>query len=247
MRKTLVNTIIATAIVTSLSGHALANTHTQENDTKSEYTPAIGMGSGVLVGAVIAGPIGAAVGGIFGAMIGNDVLQEEELKHSEMELVAAKQALTSAQKELFAMHDANESMQQQVKATHVAMESSPTERVLAIETNVQFKTGSAEVEDVYKPQLDLIASAMKRHDQLKVRLIGHADHRGNAQYNKTLSMQRATSVKAYLVDKGVDSEQILTLALGEDKSSGVKGESAFFDRKVVVQIADSPNALTASR
>lgn len=246
MRNTLVKTALAALVISSLSGQAYAGSSSDDKST-TEYAPVVGMGTGVVVGAAVAGPVGALVAGIFGAMLGTDVVQEERLENEQMELAAAKQALSSAQKELFAMHDALENMQQQVKATHVAMETSPNERVLAIETNVQFKTGSFEVEETYKPQLDLIASAMKRHGQLKVRLIGHADHRGNADYNQALSMQRAINVKNYLVEQGVDSEQVLTVALGENNSAGEKGEATFFERKVVVQIADSPNALTARR
>jgi OOP family OmpA-OmpF porin len=44
---------------------------------------------------------------------------------------------------------------------------------------------------------------------------GHADRIGGQQYNQKLSERRADSVKAYLVDKGVDRTKIETIGMGK--------------------------------
>lgn len=44
---------------------------------------------------------------------------------------------------------------------------------------------------------------------------GHADRIGSQQYNQKLSERRADSVKAYLVDKGVDRTKIETIGMGK--------------------------------
>jgi len=44
---------------------------------------------------------------------------------------------------------------------------------------------------------------------------GHADRIGSQQYNQKLSDRRAESVKAYLVDKGVDGNKTETIGMGK--------------------------------
>ncbi|MGB5080449.1 MAG: OmpA family protein, partial [Burkholderiales bacterium] len=44
---------------------------------------------------------------------------------------------------------------------------------------------------------------------------GHADRIGGQQYNQKLSERRADSVKAYLVDRGVDRTRIETIGMGK--------------------------------
>ncbi len=44
---------------------------------------------------------------------------------------------------------------------------------------------------------------------------GHADRIGSQQYNQKLSDRRAESVKAYLVDKGVDGNKAETIGMGK--------------------------------
>ncbi|WP_414828723.1 sortase-associated OmpA-like protein PdsO [Alteromonas sp. H39] len=218
-----------------------------ERDDEADRSAAIGMGSGVIIGAVVAGPVGAAVAGVIGAMIGNDQVQEKRLDESRQALAKSQQALNDSQQALFAMHDELSAMQKEARITRVNYQAETTEKVLAIESSVQFKTGSVTIEPTYHTQLDKIADALARHDKLTVRLTGHADNRGDAAFNQALSMQRALSVKKYLTAKGVKSEQVFTVAMGEEKSAGQSYEETFFDRRVVMQISEDSNTLTAKR
>ncbi len=59
-------------------------------------------------------------------------------------------------------------------------------------------------------------------DQLRlsgvaVRLEGHADERGDEEYNLALGERRANSVKQYLENLGVDGSRMRTLSFGEAK------------------------------
>lgn len=237
--------LMAAAVLTAmLSAPVSAKS---ESDNEADHSAAIGMGSGIVIGAIVAGPAGAAVAGIIGAMIGEDQVQDKRLAESRQALAKSQQALNDSQQALFAMHDELAAMQKEARITRVNYRAETEEKVLAIESSVQFRTGSVTIEPTYHTQLDKIADALARHDQLTVRLTGHADNRGDAAFNQALSMQRALSVKKYLTEKGVKSEQVSTLALGEEKSAGQSYEDTFFDRRVVLQISDNNDTLTAKR
>ena len=232
--KTMIKSAATLAIISAMA----APVHASEVD--EDKAVAIGMGSGVLIGSVVAGPVGGVVAGLLGAMIGNDTVQEAQLQ-------AANNKLAATENELFAMRDALHDMKEQAKVTRVAYQEAPEERVMAVQSSIQFKTASVDVEKDYYQQLDLIADALNRHEQLQVRLTGHADNRGDEKFNEALSMQRALNVKRYLVKKGVPAKQILTVAVGEQNSNGQSYEETFFDRKVVLEIAGTGNVLTAKR
>jgi len=88
-------------------------------------------------------------------------------------------------------------------------------RRLIIE-NLLFETGSAALPDTV-PELDRIALFMQRHPNVKIRVEGHTDAIGRAQFNYRLSVRRAQAVKNYLVARGVDPRRILVYGYGESQ------------------------------
>lgn len=92
---------------------------------------------------------------------------------------------------------------------------------------VQFKTGSAEIEEKSDPLLDQIAAAMKANPQVKkVRIEGHTDDVGDDGINQKLSEQRAGSVKKALVSRDVDEDRLDTAGYGESKPAAPNGTPA---------------------
>lgn len=85
---------------------------------------------------------------------------------------------------------------------------------------VNFKFDSAELPASAENALqDIAGKAMARSDQ-RVVLDGHADPIGASPYNVGLSLRRAEAVKQKLISLGVESEQIVISAYGEDKPAG---------------------------
>ena len=68
------------------------------------------------------------------------------------------------------------------------------------------------------PKLDELSAKFQGRTFVRVDAVGHADRIGPDPYNLRLSEQRAESVRAYLVGKGVDSGSIHTEAKGERES-----------------------------
>jgi peptidoglycan-associated lipoprotein len=73
-----------------------------------------------------------------------------------------------------------------------------------------------------------------RTSGVSVRLEGHADERGDEEYNLALGERRATAVKSYLVDLGVSGSRIRTISYGESKPAVLgHDESAWrYNRRV---------------
>ncbi|NMH60215.1 sortase-associated OmpA-like protein PdsO [Alteromonas ponticola] len=238
MKFTLKHTLIA-ASISALMLPATVQAKAEDND-KQDKSVAIGMGSGAVIGAIIAGPVGAGVAAILGAMLGNESVQKERFEHKEAELANSTRALKQLEAENYALNE-------RVQAAELAMTAETDSSSLALEQAVQFKTGSYSIEPAYAEQLSLIAAALSHNPKLHVRVTGHADSRGDEDYNEALSMQRALSVKQFLTQAGVKEAQIITASVGEKFAATATFEEAFFDRKVVMEISDEPEKLTASR
>lgn len=70
----------------------------------------------------------------------------------------------------------------------------------------------------------------------KITILGYADYRGTPEHNDTVSAERATSVQAYLVEKGVSKDDIVAYAgKGQIPRSGMTGKYGYApDRKALI-------------
>ncbi len=75
--------------------------------------------------------------------------------------------------------------------------------------NVNFKRGTAELEgNTTEASLSDLASFLKENPQIKIRINGHTDNVGDPGLNKQLSLERAGSVRNFLIDQGVNFESL---------------------------------------
>jgi outer membrane protein OmpA-like peptidoglycan-associated protein len=56
---------------------------------------------------------------------------------------------------------------------------------------------------------------MESDKDIKLSIEGHTDNVGKDDYNQTLSEQRANSVRAYLLSKGIDESRLIAQGFGE--------------------------------
>lgn len=70
-----------------------------------------------------------------------------------------------------------------------------------------------------------------------VKIIGHTDSKGREKYNLKLSEKRASAVKQYFISKGIKSEKIETLGLGESTpvASNESAEGRSKNRRVEIE------------
>lgn len=84
-----------------------------------------------------------------------------------------------------------------------------------INQKIQFKKGSAGIEDESKPVLDAVAEVLKKNADLQlIEVGGHASKEGDAGFNKTLTQKRVDSVSKELVTRGVEKERLFSQGYG---------------------------------
>ncbi|QLG89391.1 OmpA family protein [Chitinibacter bivalviorum] len=82
--------------------------------------------------------------------------------------------------------------------------------------SIEFATGSADVSANSHERLKEIATFLVEDGRV-VRIVGHTDNTGDAAANKTLSLQRAESVRMILIQNGVKGTQLIAVGMGQEQ------------------------------
>ncbi len=102
--------------------------------------------------------------------------------------------------------------------------------------NVYFDFDSYMLSDPAKRILDEKAVFLRQYPRVRVTIEGHCDTRGTAEYNLALGERRANSAMQYLVNSGINGQNLTTIsygeerpvAFGDDEASHAKNRRAHF-------------------
>ena len=117
--------------------------------------------------------------------------------------------------------------QEEVKAVPVEKPAEPDIEALnkaGYLKDVYFDYDKFAVRADQRDGLAVNAEWLKKYDKVKIRVEGHCDERGTAQYNMALGEKRASAVKDYLASLGIDAGRIETVSYGKEKPF-VKGHN----------------------
>ncbi|MEL7020511.1 MAG: OmpA family protein [Bacteroidota bacterium] len=81
--------------------------------------------------------------------------------------------------------------------------------------NVNFQTGSANLTELSRYELDNLADVMGKYPNMTIELAGHTDSTGDADANMLLSQSRANTVYGYLVQKGIADARLTAKGYGQ--------------------------------
>jgi len=179
-------------------------TSPDDPNQKTKQGAAVGATLGAIAGAVIGHQqdrsggalkgalIGAAAGGVLGAGVGN--YMDKQQAAFNQELAAEK------------------------RANQIEVERLQNENLkITMNSEVSFDYNSAELQPAFRQTLDKVAGILQRYPRSTVKITGHTDSKGTAEYNQRLSEQRSKAVGWYLTDAGVDSRRIVTDGRGESQ------------------------------
>ena len=179
-KKLLVSAVLATFVL----GGCANMSETQKGTAKGV---AIGAAGGAVVGAIAGkgkgAAIGAVVGGAAGAVAGNVWTKRQEEQKKQMEEATA--------------------------GTGVAVTQTEDNRLkLEIPSDISFDVGRADINPNFRTILDTFAKGLVSNPSSNVTIIGHTDSSGSDAINNPLSLNRAASVRDYIVARGVATNRI---------------------------------------
>lgn len=95
----------------------------------------------------------------------------------------------------------------------------PTKEERVETFSIFFETNKSELSVNQQSVLNEILQVIAKNPNAKVKLTGKADHVGPEAYNYSLSESRISTIKEWLLLKGIPTQQISSEALGEDSNS----------------------------
>lgn len=158
---------------------------------------------------------GAIVGAVAGGLLGylTNTSNSEEGRTNAM-IGAGVGALAGAAVGQY-MDRQQRAMEQELSGTGVGVAREGDTLILRMPSDVTFSTASYTIDSSFYPVLDDVARVLREYDRSIVDIVGHADSRGEAAYNQTLSENRAASVAGYLINQGVMRERLFVGGRGE--------------------------------
>lgn len=104
--------------------------------------------------------------------------------------------------------------------------------------HINFDFDSYQIRDDDQLQLDDVVLMMKTYPEMIIQVSGHTDSIGTADYNQTLSEQRADAVVRYLAAQGIKANRIQAFGYGlrQPIDSNSTPEGRFNNRRVEFDI-----------
>lgn len=107
---------------------------------------------------------------------------------------------------------------------------------LQVNLRITFGFDSAALSDEEKPKLNKMCQVLRQSDINLVRIVGHTDTSGSAEYNERLSTLRAQEVARYLTEScGIAGERLQTMGMGERFPANAADSRADENRRVEFQ------------
>lgn len=103
-----------------------------------------------------------------------------------------------------------------------------------------FETGSATILPERRDTLERVTDVLEANPDLRIRLDGHTDDTGTPEFNFDLAERRASSVRTYLVERGIDAERLEVRGFGQTRpvASNDTPEGRRKNRRVDLSVID---------
>lgn len=219
MKKCLLATSIALASATAVPV-------VSAGETATDLKQGVVFSSSAILGAAAAGPFGMLLGAIGGAYLGEQIEKADTLESTDLILAEQKMQIAALQNQLTRADEKTGELSQ------LAMDT--------LEFQVLFHTGADQLTERGQARVAALATFLRKHPELTVRLTGYADPRGTDEYNNVLSDYRARTVQTALHSMGVGEHRIERRAYGADKSTAPRGdyEAYAMERRVEIELVN---------
>ncbi len=214
----ILNTALALVIAISFT-----NCKTVQNANNKQKGAVIGAAGGAILGAIIGnnvgkggnGELGAVIGGVVGGgagvLIGNKM--DKQAQKIEEEIPGA--VVERIDNGIVVTFDEN--------------------------SGVHFDTNKYIITPDSKVTLDKLTGVFKEYPNTNILVVGHTDSAGSAEYNMTLSKNRANAVTNYFTGAGLSAGRFTTQWFGENKPTHDNSTAEGRAKNRRVNVAILPN------
>ena len=188
--------VLATAVVTVFaSGCTTLDAYTREEKTSTATKGAL---------------IGAAAGAVVGLISGDDAVERRQRA-----LIGAGVGALAGGSIGYYMDKQEAELRAELEGTGVSVSRIGDNITLNMPGNITFATDSSDLSPAFFDVLNSVGKVLGEYEKTVVEVAGHTDSTGSDQYNQSLSERRARSVATYLQGRGVITERLITVGMGE--------------------------------
>lgn len=240
--KTLINAALISALTVS---PVFANSYEKtaqekaEQENSAQLKEELGFGTGMVIGAILGGPVGAFITGIAGNMIAKNINATDKIDDLSIAYQNEKQTNeTSLARYQKRIEQAEQNYQAELLALEQSYQTAGQLQAQNLLMSLQFSTGSSEIKSHYLEQIVSLARIVQQSPNLTLDLSGYTDKQGSDELNQAISLARINAVKNALIDQGVEADRINLFAFGEQQPvvASVDKEVSFYDRRVVIKL-----------
>lgn len=209
--------LVAGVLAISLAVNpASAGTSGSHGDKGAAKRGMAGFTGGAIIGAAAGGPLGMVVGAVIGGKMG-------ERSHEKSQAIAERKAEAAL-------------LAGEVDALTNSLDSL-SGNAGQVGSTVQFRTNETTVRDSDRARIARLGTLVAGLPDVRVRVSGFADARGDEELNLKLSQERATSVARELEQAGVPKERLIIEGMGERfASSEAAVDDQAFERCVEIRL-----------
>ncbi|MFT5634868.1 MAG: sortase system peptidoglycan-associated protein [Cognaticolwellia sp.] len=249
--RTLINVALISALTVSpvfASSYEKTVQEQVEQENSAQLKEEIGFGTGLIMGAILGGPIGAFITGVAGNLIAKNINATDAIDNLSIAYKKEKQSTeTSLARYQKQIEQAEQGYQMELLALEQNYQAASQLQAQNLLMSLQFSTGSSEIKSHYQEQIASLARIVQQSPNLTLDLSGYTDKQGSDELNQAISLARINAVKNALIDLGVKADRISLFAFGEQQPvvASVDKEVSFYDRRVVIKLKNTALANNA--
>ncbi|WP_316013691.1 OmpA family protein [Roseobacter sp. HKCCA0434] len=175
---------------------------------------------------------GAALGAAAGQAVGGD---------TQGTLVGAALGAAAGGGIGIALDRQEAELRRDLAGSGVQIQNTGNQLVVTLPESITFATDSATVAPGFQNQLSVLANNLRTYPNSSVRITGHTDSTGDANYNQNLSERRASAVANVLVANGVSSNRLIVSGAGETQPIASNDTAAGRAQNRRVEMVITPN------
>ena len=191
IKKTLVLVLAAMLVVSFTNCKAVQNANNKQKGA------VIGATGGAILGAIIGNNVGKGGNGELGAVIGG--------------VIGGGAGVLIGNK----MDKQAQKIEEEIPGAEVERVDNGIVVTFDESSGVYFDTNKYNINQASQATLNKLISVFKEYPDTNILVVGHTDSAGAAEYNMTLSKNRAYAVTNYLSDNGISSDRLTTNWFGE--------------------------------